>query len=226
MRFNLSCFRHNRVSGQFRPPHCITSANQTRERVQNTRLFALTLSIYYGYIVQANSLRANRHIVLNTETKDTFLRWREKSGQTERWDTTGGNRDSTGGTKPQKTPPLPSGGWVTNSTSFVLDFLLNFFGISQIIDSCHACHLTLHCHYVACACSGSADDFSRVASVSQSRTRRSGQTRRRSYRLSHKKRRCKSLQLTVSPFCRPSFSLRRAPSYSLLLGLNLCGTGR
>lgn len=55
------------------PPRCITSANQTRERVQNTRLFALTLSIYYGYIVQANSLRANRHIVLNTETEDTFL---------------------------------------------------------------------------------------------------------------------------------------------------------
>lgn len=106
----------------------IASHRQTKrgKECKTPGYFALTLSIYYGYIVQANSLRANRHIVLNTETKDTFLRWREKSGQTERWDTTGGNRDSTGGDKTAKTPPLPSGGWVTNSTSFVLDIVWTF----------------------------------------------------------------------------------------------------
>lgn len=158
--------RHNRVPSQFRPPRCITSANQTWERVQNNRLFALTLSIYYGYIVQANSLRANRHIVLHTGTKDTFLhKKKEKSGQTECWETTCGNRDSTWGGKLQKSSLLPACGWGTNTISIVLENKTVFFsGFSKMTD---VSPVTWNFIGMLRLCSGSAGGFSLVSSISQ-----------------------------------------------------------
>lgn len=115
-----AAFLATRVPGQFRPLlPCITLAIQTWDRVQNTRLLALTLSIYYGYIVQANSLRANRHVVLNTESS-TEGRKVDKQNVGKRRGNSRPDWECGRGEKTAKVVTLPPGGWRAANTTWVV----------------------------------------------------------------------------------------------------------